>query len=172
MIGCLPVQIAYHVPDAAAAAQHYSARMGWGPFFLLEHIALAKSLHRGRPMPFDHTSAYGQAGELMVEFIMQHDDAPSALRDRFTAGESGIHHVACFVPSLADALERYRQQGFEVALEARTVTGNVDFALVDTSEALGHMLEVYEPSAPLQRFYNFVRSAAQDWDGCDPVRRL
>jgi hypothetical protein len=166
-----PVQIAYHVPDPAAAAKRYAAELGWGPFFLLEHIALTRSLHRGRPRPFDHSSAYGQAGEVMVELITQHGDEPSALRDLYGPEESGIHHVACFVPSLATSLAELRTRGLEVALEARTATG-VDFAMVDASAQLGHMLELYEPGEALQRFYAFVRRAAQSWDGCDPVRRL
>lgn len=167
-----PVQVAYHVPDVAPAARHYAARLGWGPFFLMEHIPLAKSLHRGKPVPFDHTSAYGQAGDVMVELIMQHGNAPSALRDLYGADESGIHHVACFVANLPEALEKHRQQGFGVALEARTVSGDVDFAMIDTSPALGHMLELYEPREPLRRFYAYVRKAARDWDGADPLRRL
>jgi hypothetical protein len=167
-----PVQVAYHVPDVAFAAERYAEKFGWGPFFLLEHIELSRSLHRGRPAPFDHTSAYGQAGRMMVELIMQHDDSPSALRDMFAASERGMHHVACFVENLPEALAHYRMQGFEVALDARTATGGVDFAIVDTSAALGHMLELYEQREPLRRFYSYVRRAAENWNGSNPVRRL
>ena len=166
-----PVQLAYHVPDPAAAARRYADEFGWGPFFMLEHIALERSLHRGRPAAFDHTSAYGQAGELMIEFITQHGDGPSALRDMYAAGESGLHHVAQFVPDLKAAIAGYHARAFEAALEARTVTG-VDFVMIDTRRELGHMLELYEPSEGLRRFYDFVRRASQGWDGTDPVRRL
>jgi len=166
-----PVQLAYHVPDPAAAARRYAAELGWGPFFLMEHIALERCLHRGRPAAFDHTSAYGQAGELMIEFITQHGDGSSALRDMYAAGESGLHHVAQFVPDLAPAVAAARSRGMEAALEARTTTG-IDFAMIDTRGELGHMLELYEPSDGLRRFYEYVRRAAQDWDGRDPLRRL
>ena len=44
--------------------------------------------------------------------------------------------------------------------------------MVDSSAELGHMLELYEPGEALRRFYAYVRRAAQDWDGRDPVRRL
>jgi hypothetical protein len=169
--GLVPVQLAYHVPDPEAAARHYAAEFGWGPFFLLPHIALAHSSYRGRPAPFDHSSAYGQAGELMIEFITQHDDEPSALRDMFGAAQSGLHHVASFVPDLPAAIAAFRSRGYEAALEARTVTG-VDFAMIDTSRDLGHMIEVYEPVSHLKRFYEFVRQASRDWDGREAVRRL
>jgi catechol 2,3-dioxygenase-like lactoylglutathione lyase family enzyme len=166
-----PVQVAYHVPDPAAAARRYAAELGWGPFFFMEHIALEHSLYRGRPAPFDHSSAYGQAGELMIELITQHGDGPSALRDMYAAGQSGLHHVAQFVPDLAAAIAGYRARGLDAALEARTTSG-VDFAMIDTRSELGHMLELYEPSDGLRKFYDYVRKSAQDWDGRDPVRRL
>jgi hypothetical protein len=169
--GLRPVQVAYHVHDPVAAAERYAREFGWGPFYLMEHIPLAHSLYRGSPTPFDHTSAYGQAGEVMVELITQHNDAPSALRDLYAAHESGVHHVACFVDDLGVELARFRERAVAIALEARTSTG-VDFAMVDLSMSLGHMLELYEPGEDLVRFYAHVRKSAQDWDGERPVRKL
>ena len=166
-----PVQVAYHVSDPEAAAVRCARDFGWGPFFLMEHIPLERSLYRGAPAEFDHTSAYGQAGELMVELITQHNDGPSALRDLFAPHETGVHHVACFVADLPAELQRYRKQDVAIALEARTKTG-VDFAMVDVSASLGHMLELYEPNEDLRRFYAHVRKCAEGWDGERPVRRL
>jgi len=173
MVDCelVPVQVAYHVPDPEAAARQYAAAFGWGPFFLMEHITLARSAYRGQPAVFDHSSAYGQAGELMIEFISQHGDQPSALRDLYSASQSGLHHVASFVPDLAAAVAAFRGRGYEAALEARTATG-VEFAMIDTSRDLGHMIEIYEPVGQLKRFYEHVRKASHHWDGRDPVRRL
>jgi len=166
-----PVQIAYHVPDPAVAAETFARDFGWGPFFLMEHIPLERSLYRDRPQTFDHSSAYGQAGPVMVELITQHDNAASALRDMYAAHESGLHHVACFVPSLTAALAGYRERGVAIALDARTQTG-VDFAMVDLTATLGHMLELYEPGPDLLRFYAYVRKCADNWDGSRPLRHL
>jgi catechol 2,3-dioxygenase-like lactoylglutathione lyase family enzyme len=166
-----PVQLAYHVPDPAAAAEQAAREQGWGPFFMLEHIPLEWARHRGRPAVFDHSSAYGQGGDVMIEFISQHGDAPSALRDMYAAHERGMHHVATFVPDVRAAAAAYVAAGLELALEARTATG-VEFTMVDTRALFGHMVEIYEPAAGLARFYEFVRKAAQGWDGRDPVRKL
>jgi len=166
-----PVQIAYHVRDPEREARRCAAEFGWGPFFLMEHIPLARCLYRGKESHFDHTSAYGQAGEIMVELICQSDDSPSVLRDLFRAEQRGVHHVAHFVADLSAALAEFRARGIAVALEATTTNG-VQFAMVDTSATLGHMLESYEPVAALQRFYSHVRRAAAGWDGTNPVRRL
>jgi hypothetical protein len=165
------VQIAYHVPDPAAAAARYAREWGWGPFFLFEHIALTRSLYRGATRPFDHSSAYGQAGDVMVELISQHDDEPSVLRDMYSREQTGLHHVAMFVDSLSAALKAARSQGHAIALEATTADGT-EFAMVDRRADLGHMLEYYEPRAGLAKFYAYVKRKSIGWDGSDPVRRL
>ena len=171
ILGLRPVQVAYHVADPAEAAVRFAREHGWGPFYLMEHIALQEVRHRGAPGRFDHSSAYGQAGEMMIELITQHDDSPSALRDCFAAEETGLHHVACFVPDLSAAIADFAARGVSAALEARTTTG-VSFAMLDTRRSLGHMLELYEPGEALTRFYAFIRRKAVDWDGSEPLRRL
>jgi hypothetical protein len=165
------VQIAYHVPDPALTAADFSTRFGWGPFFYLEHIALSRCLYRGADADFDHSSAYGQAGEIMVELITQHDDRPSVLRDLFVRDRIGIHHVAHFVPSLQVAIEEARQMDMEVALDACTATGT-RFVMLDLTSRLGHMVELYEGRDDLLKFYRYVRRSAQGWDGTEPLRRL
>jgi hypothetical protein len=44
--------------------------------------------------------------------------------------------------------------------------------VLDLSDELGHMVELYEPAVPLLDFYRYVRRAATGWDGADPLRRL
>jgi Glyoxalase/Bleomycin resistance protein/Dioxygenase superfamily len=167
----VPVQLAYHVPDAAAAAAEFARLHGWGPFFLMEHIPLADCVYRGAAAHFDHTSAYGQAGEVMVEFIQSHGETPNVLNEAFASGATGLHHVAMFETDLGVALSAWEQRGFAVAMRATTTTG-VEFAMVDTRTLLGHYLELYPPVRGLQKFYAHVKRAAIDWDGSDPVRRL
>ncbi|MCZ8130935.1 MAG: VOC family protein [Steroidobacteraceae bacterium] len=166
-----PVQIAYHVPDPRAAAERFAREFGWGPFYVMEHIPLARSSYRGTPTRFDHTSAYGQGGSLMIELITQHGDEPSALRDLYAPHESGVHHVAHFVPDLAAALAHWQARGRAIALDAETADGT-RFAMVDTSAELGHMLELYEPRDNLAKFYAWIKRRSEGWDGRDPVRTL
>ena len=56
-------------------------------------------------------------------------------------------------------------------LYAETATG-MPFAFHDALAERGHLIEIYERTAPLARFYDMVRTAAIDWDGVDPVRHL
>ncbi|MBM4214901.1 MAG: VOC family protein [Gammaproteobacteria bacterium] len=166
-----PVQLAYHVPDSREAAMECALTRGWGPFYLMERIPLEFARYRGHETTWVHTSAYGQAGDIMVELISQPDDVPSVLRERFTRDQRGLHHVASFVDDLPAAIELERQRGHQIALEARTTTG-VDFAMIDTVPTLGHLLELYKPDNALKDFYTFVRRKAENWDGSHPVRLL
>jgi hypothetical protein len=81
----LPVrQLAYKVNDLEAAAAAHHRAFGSGPFFVLRHIALSTSVNRGVERPFDHSSAYGQWGEVMVELVVQYNPDPSGLHDMCT----------------------------------------------------------------------------------------
>ncbi|MEO0030426.1 MAG: hypothetical protein RIS94_184 [Pseudomonadota bacterium] len=164
-------QIAYFVPDAVAAAQAHSARFGSGPYFVAEHIPLSLSLHRGTPAELDHTSAYGQWGEIMVEFVQQNNAGPSVFRDLFPDGRQGMHHVALIVDDLPAAMARYEVAGHPCALYAEVSPG-VGFAMMDCVADLGHFVELYEPTPALLGVYELVRNAARDWNGTDPIRHF
>jgi hypothetical protein len=166
-----PVQIAYAVPDAAAAAERWATQLGVGPFFVRPHIPVVDVVHRGRPANFDHTSAYAQWGATMVELVQDHGIGPSAIRDMYGPAESGLHHLGFIVPDLDLAVRHVIDVGYSLAQSARTVGGTV-FHFVDTVAALGHMLELYERSQRLLAFYADVRAAADGWDGRDPIRWL
>jgi len=162
--------MAYFVPDIFAAAQRWSATRGAGPFFVLEHILLDDVRYRGTPATLDHSSAYGQLGDLMIELVQQNDDGTSAFHDLFRPGTQGLHHLATFAPDFEAELERYHAAGFEVATQAST--RGVPFAFIDTTATHGHMIEIYEDGPTIRGFYRWVAEAAVGWDGEDPIRRL
>jgi catechol 2,3-dioxygenase-like lactoylglutathione lyase family enzyme len=166
-----PVQIAYAVPDAFAAAEAWTRDFGAGPFFVRPHIELVDVVYRGRPGAFDHTSAYGQWGSLMVELVVDHGHASSPVRDVFASGESGLHHLAFIVEDLHETLKALVAAGYEIAMSARTTNGT-EFHFVDTRPTHGHMVELYEHSDRLHAFYAMVAEAATDWTGDQPVRLL
>jgi hypothetical protein len=174
MSGALPVrQLAYKVNDLEAAARAHNRLYGSGPFFILRHVALESSTYRGTQQPFDHSSAYGQWGAVMVELVVQHNREPSALHDMFphASGREGLHHAALFVDDLEAAIARFEAEGAPLAQLSVTATGTA-FAFVDARSSLGHMLELYEPAEMLTGFYDFVAEAARGWDGSDMIREL
>jgi len=166
-----PVQVAYFVNDIREAASKMAAITGAGPFFILENVELQWSEHRNTPCDFVHSSAYGQWGDIMLEFVQQENDGPSAFRDMYAGGEEGIHHVACFVDSIDDTLELYEGLGYPVATRAKASLGT-EFAFIDTTKLLGHMTEIYVKSDALADFYRLVREASVGWDGSNILLNL
>jgi hypothetical protein len=158
-----PVQVAYGVSDVAATAARFSRATGAGPFLLIEHIALRSARLAGRDGAFDHSSAYGQWGPLMVELVEEHTPP-------LVPPGSGVHHMAFMVPSLDDAAAWCAGRGWPELLRAETAGGQA-FAFHDARHELGHLVELYEPDDRLLGFYRAVAAAADGWDGSDPVRR-
>ncbi len=169
-----PVQLAYAVDDVWEAAAGW-APVGVGPFFVMEHIELGETRINGSRATFDHSSAYGWWGDLMVELICQHDapttDRPTDRPSERIVGSGGLHHVAHFVDDLDAVSARLVRDGHAEVLRAET-SGGMGFAFHDGGAARGHLIEIYEPVARLRAFYDMVRAASIGWDGSDPVRAL
>ncbi len=161
------------MPDIEAAARAHSQAFGSGPFFVLRQIQLKSTLHRGVERKWVHSSAYGQSGELMIEFVSQHSGEPSAITDLFPLGSEryGLHHTACFVDDLDAAIARYERHGLPLAQISEGENG-MRFAFVDASASLGHMIELYAAGSGIEEFYDMVRAASENWDGEQPIREL
>ena len=165
------VQLAYHVPDIFEAAERWAAERGAGPFYINEHIPIERAIYRGQPGEFDHSSAYGQLGSVMLELVQQNNDGPSAIRDMYAPDEQGLHHCATIVPNFEEELARYEALGFTIA-NRFVLAGGMEFGFVDTVAVYGHMVEVYEGLPGLLDFYALIAAAAEGWDGADPIRRV
>jgi len=155
-------QIAYFCADVRAAATRHHALFGSGPYFVADHIPLGASVHRGAPQAFDHSSAYGQWGEVMVEFMQQNNPGPSACHDLYPEGSGrfGLHHLALWVEDVDAEVARLAALGFPLAQRSQ-MTDGFTFAFVDTSAMLGHMIELYTPTDALTGFYAMVAKAAR-----------
>lgn len=166
-------QVAYFVPDVTVAARDHSRLFGSGPYFVAEQIPLRKALHRGREAFLDHTSAYGQWGEVMIEFVQQNNPGPSAFHDLYPegSGRSGFHHVALIVDDLESSRRAFAGAGLAEALYAEMNDGFA-FVMVDDVARHGHMIELYQGVPALTSFYAMVERAAKGFDGNDPIRPI
>lgn len=168
----LPVQqIAYFVPDVRVAARRHAALFNSGPYFVADNIPLRSALHRGRPVELDHSSAYGQWGEVMIEFVQQNNPGPSVFRDMFDEDMQGLHHVALIVDDVRAAQAHFETHGIPTALEAEMNDGFV-FLMMDTVPHYGHMIELYENVPTLTGFYDMVRQASIGFAGVNVIRPI
>ena len=157
-------QVAYSVPDIRAAAEAHHALYGSGPFFIAEHVPVQNFRYRGSPGKFDHSTIFGQWGEIMVEFFVQHNPGPSQGHDMYPygSGKSGFHHIALIVEDLEREKNHFIESGFEIATEF-TCADAFDVVMVDTRKANGHMVELYMNVPAVSAAYKMTREAAQNF---------
>lgn len=157
------LQFSWVVNDLAEAAMRWHRTSGVGPFLVNRHLAITNPVYRGVQQRTDFSTAIAQAGPVQIELVQQHDDSPSCYRDTVPIGSEAMHHVAFIAPDFDAALAFYTAQGFAVASEGRF--GDVRFCYVDTSSAIGHMVEILEDRPAIRSFFGAVARAADRWDG-------
>lgn len=154
------------VPELQPAIDQWLAR-GVGPWFLLE-IPLTMRV-RGVEVAPDLTIAFANSGELQIELIAQHDDAPTLYREFLDAGRSGLHHHAWWTGDVDAALARATAQGW-MEVCSGDGGGAARFSYLERADLPGVTVELMELSPAIAPFMDAIRDAAADWDGRDPVR--
>lgn len=163
-------QLAYVVTDLEAALHYWTNTLKAGPFFLLEHCPLANQKYYGADSDADVTIALGNSGDLQIELIYQHNDAPSVYQDFLQAGRVGVHHFGLMPEDYSATTAHYRALGHE---EAFTCTvGGAPLVYFDTLDTLGHYVELWDNHTVFKDMFLMVEEAAQGWDGKDPIRVL
>ncbi|MBS0408577.1 MAG: VOC family protein [Proteobacteria bacterium] len=165
------MQLAYVPADFDAALAFWTGTMGAGPFFALDHVQLEAVKYRGAPAQIDFSMALGYWGDIQIELIRQHNDAPSIYRAWRDEGREGLHHVCILVDDMDQARTACAEAGAAVVQEAR-VPGGGEVIYVDTGGGPGTMVEILKPAPGGRDFFAMMREAARNWDGADPLRRL
>ena len=165
------MQIAYVPADFDAALAFWTKTMGVGPFFALDHVQLEDVKYRGAPAEIDFSMVIGYWGDIQIELIRQHNDAPSIYKAWRDEGREGLHHVCILVEDMAAARAACAQAGAVVVQEGK-VAGGGEVIYVDTGGGPGTMVEILKTGAGGLQFFGMMRDAARGWDGTDPVRRL
>ena len=75
------MQMAYVPGDFEKAFKLWTRRIGAGPFFSLEHVKLEHGRYRGEPVEIDFSIMLGYWGDMQIELIPQHNQAPSIFKD-------------------------------------------------------------------------------------------
>jgi catechol 2,3-dioxygenase-like lactoylglutathione lyase family enzyme len=170
-------QHAYLVNRIEDAADDWARLYGAGPFFVRRHHKTDRFMYRDTPEEADVSYAFGYLGDLMIQFIVQHDEARSIYRDMYAPGEQGFHHVAYMVDDFDAERKRLSDMGFVNACEL--YSDGVAAAYFDTRPANGVFTEIHgAPEHVLGRFAVW-RRAHEMWDGkgsplreAQPVREL
>ena len=165
------IQIAYSVADIEAGMRQYTELLNVGPWFLIGPFVPPKGVYRGATTKMQVSLALAYTGELMIELIQQHDQAPSVFQETLKArGAHGFHHWAVGARDFEKSAARYRSRGYQEAF-ADTAPDPLGCRVIyfDTGRDLPGMLEVIEINAATEEAFYKVYQAAQEWNGKDYI---
>lgn len=165
------MQLAFVPADFDAALRYWTETVGAGPFFALDHVQLEAVKVDGAPAQIDFSLALGYWGDIQIELIRQHNDAPSIYKSWRDEGREGLHHVCILVEDMDQARAVCAAAGARVRQEGK-VPGGGEVIYVDPGGGPGSLVEILKPAPGGRDFFAMMRDAARDWDGQNPLRRL
>lgn len=165
-----PVMQLSFCPADYDAALTYWLSVGAGPFFENHHVQLEDVKFRGEPSAIDFSMALGYLGDIQIELIRQHNDAPSMYTEWRAEGREGVQHMCVLVDDIEEARRRVTAQGGSVVQEGILPGGMGAVIYVDTGGGPGTTMEYLQIGAPGHQGFAMMHAAHRDWDGSDPIR--
>lgn len=163
------IQVAYTVEDIKTSMQDFSDRLGLGPWYISGPFVPPEGMYRGKPTNMEITLAIAFSGHITIELIQQHDTKPSAYQEFIERQGYGFHHWAIGTRDIDTEVQKFKDQGYEVAFSDRSPRG-VRIVYMDTSTDLPGMTEIIEVTDELEDLYAEMYTATQEWDGTNLFR--
>jgi hypothetical protein len=160
--------IGYVVTDIDEAVAWAVSTLGAGPFFLIPHLHFDTCTFNGEPAEYDHTSAFGQWGGIIVELTVVHSSRPSELAEMVGEPAPRVGHVGWLADDLLADSALLEAEGLPVFHTG--ASGPVSARWHDARGRLGHHIEILGRTPQLEAFYELIRSSSVGWDGSAPLR--
>lgn len=165
-------QIGYVVTDIDRAIASW-LELGVGPWFVMRDLTLAAQ-YRGEPCEITQSLALSNSGDMQVELIQQHSAAPSVFTEFLDAHGEGFHQFAYWASDFDATMRSVADAGWPVVWSGGEDVGT-RFAYVEPPAGPAHVaqiIEIMELTEITSGMAAFVRDAAANWDGSDPIRVL
>lgn len=163
-------QNGYVVRDIHAAMRSWIDQAGIGPWFYFDRVEIDWFRHRGAACELEVSIALANSGDLQIELIQQHNDAPSLYREFLDAGFEGLQHVAFWTEDYAGLCARAGEVGLRLGHEGQIGGERGRFAYFETGGPPGSVIEIADIGGSKGRFFDHVRRASLGWDGADAIR--
>jgi len=159
------------VDDLDQALDYWTRVMRVGPFFRINHVRLDDYRYGAERSPVDLSVAVGNFGDLQLELIFQHNDAPSSYREFLRARGPGLHHISVWSTDYDDKVAAALAHGMQLDSQGQ-FPGGIRFAYFSAKPPGTPLLEITHLSQAAEGLFGMVREAARHWDGSDPVRTI
>lgn len=162
-------QIGYVVDDLDVALANW-VELGVGPWFVLRRIA-QRADHRGELRDVTISIALANSADLQLELIQQHGETPSVYTEFLADHGPGFHQLAYWPTDYDAAMRAVNDAGWPVVW-CSAEEGGVRYAYVEPPAGVATVVEIMEFTEVTEGLAKFVRDAADDWDGSEPIRPL
>lgn len=139
-----PVQIGIVVRDLERCTQMLGELFGIGPFRFIEWPNRPESKYwfRGSEEQIKIRQAFAQVGPLELELIQPLEGERNAYREFLDSKGGGIHHVLFEVEDMEAVLGGLATRGISVLQAGTGIRPGTRWALLDSQEAVGFLLEL------------------------------
>ncbi len=165
-------QNGYVVRDIEAAMKHWTDTLGVGPFYYIEQVPIDWFKHRGRDQQPDLSIAMANTGDMQIELIQQRNDAPSMYLEFLDEYGEGMQHMAWWSHNYQRDYDAALARGLTIGQEGQINGPKGRFAYFDCPGFPGTVIELSDISGGKGKFFDHIRSAAQDWDGTRAIRPI
>ena len=130
-----------------------------------------RALYRDEPCEVTLTLAWANSGEMQIELIQQEDDTASIYTEFLRSNGPGYHQLAYWTDNFEQTMASVHDVGWPVVWLGGEDVGT-RFAYVEPPNSPATIVEITELNDATAGLNEFVRDAAQNWDGSDPIRVL
>ena len=162
-------QIGFVVADLDKALEPWVA-LGVGPWYVIRGQRL-RALYRGEPCQVTLTIALANSGDMQIEIITQDDGDPSIYTDFLANGREGFNQFAYWTTDFDTTVQSAQDAGWPVVWSGGEDEG-VRYAYVEPPGGPAPIIEITELNEATTGLGDFLRAAADGWDGTDPIRSL
>jgi Glyoxalase/Bleomycin resistance protein/Dioxygenase superfamily len=162
-------QIGFVVNDLDKALESWVA-LGVGPWYVIRGQHL-HTLYRGKPCEVTLTIALANSGDMQLEVITQEAGDPSIYTEFLSGGREGFNQFAYWATDFDAAVQSAQDAGWPVVWSGGETEG-VRYAYVEPSGGPAPIIEISELNDATTGLGDFLRAAADGWDGTDPIRSL
>lgn len=161
-------QTGFVVRDLDTALESWLA-IGVGPWYVIRGQQLS-TLYRGEPCEVTLSIAFANSGDMQLEVIAQDAGDPSIYTE-FLATREGFNQFAYWAADFDEAVQSVKDAGWPVVWSGGSGEG-VRYVYLECPDGPASIIEISELNDATTGLAEFVRAAADGWDGTDPIRSL